>query len=152
MAKESSKEVEVEDSGDNKINISPISHPLATSKLQKKIYKTIKKASKKKHVKRGVKEVVKALRKGEKGIVLLAGDISPLDVISHLPIMCEEANVPYCYVASKQSLGESGMSKRPTSVIMIDSTKAKGSDYEESFDLVKDEISKMIVLPSVTAQ
>lgn len=37
-----------------------------------------------------MKEVVKAVRKGEKGFVLIAGDISPIDVIAHLPILCED--------------------------------------------------------------
>lgn len=47
-------------------------------------------AAKAKALRRGVKEVVKAVRKGEKGFVLIAGDISPIDVIAHLPILCED--------------------------------------------------------------
>jgi H/ACA ribonucleoprotein complex subunit 2 len=47
-------------------------------------------AAKAKAIRRGVKEVVKAVRKGEKGFVLIAGDISPIDVIAHLPILCED--------------------------------------------------------------
>ena len=47
-------------------------------------------ASKGKTVRRGVKEVVKAVRKGEKGICVIAGDISPIDVIIHLPCLCED--------------------------------------------------------------
>ena len=34
-------------------------------------------------------------------IVVLAGDVTPIDVYSHLPVMCEDRNVPYCYVPSK---------------------------------------------------
>lgn len=52
-------------------------------------------------LRRGVKEVVKGLRKGEKGIVIMAGDISPIDVISHLPVLCEDSDVPYVFVQSK---------------------------------------------------
>lgn len=135
---------------DNSVNLSPIAHPLASTKLQKKIFKAIKKATKAKHIRRGVREVAKSLRKGEKGIVILAGDISPIDVISHLPVVCEEANVPYCYVNSKRMLGESGLSKRPTSVIMLSEVKKKGADYEEYYDACKDEISKLAVMPSAT--
>lgn len=57
--------------------------------------------AKTKHVRRGVKEVVKALRKDEKGIVIIAGDISPIDVIAHVPILCEEKGLPYVYVPAK---------------------------------------------------
>ena len=58
----------------------------------------VKAGVKAKAVKRGVKEVVKGVRKGAKGVCVIAGNISPLDVISHLPVLCEDAGVPYCYV------------------------------------------------------
>lgn len=97
----------------------PFAKPLASKKLNKKVLKTVKKASKAKNVKRGVKEVVKALRKGEKGLVVIAGDISPADVISHIPVLCEDHSVPYIFIPSKQDLGAAGATKRPTSVVFI---------------------------------
>jgi H/ACA ribonucleoprotein complex subunit 2 len=33
---------------------------------------------------------------------MIAGNISPIDVITHVPILCEEANIPYVYVPSKE--------------------------------------------------
>lgn len=66
-----------------------------------------------------MKEVVKALRKGEKGFCILAGDISPIDVITHLPIMCEDRKIPYIYVPSKHDLGAAAQTKRPTSCILV---------------------------------
>ena len=62
--------------------VSPIADPLAGDKLQKKLLKLIQKGMKDKLVKRGVKETVKAVRKGAKGIVIIAADISPIDVLS----------------------------------------------------------------------
>lgn len=122
--------------------------PLASKKLNKKTLKVVKKASKAKHVKRGVKEVVKALRKGEKGLVVIAGDISPADVISHLPVLCEDSGVSFVFVPSKQELGSAGATKRPTSCVMIvpgGGKKSKSSDgkeeYQESYDEVVKEIS-----------
>ena len=80
-----SKTEESEDNYETRMSaVLPFAKPLAPKKLNKKVLKVIKKASKAKHVKRGVKEVVKALRKGEKGLVIVAGDISPPDVISSL--------------------------------------------------------------------
>lgn len=78
-------------------------------------------------LKRGVKEVVKALRKSQAaagdampvGVVVLAADISPMDVISHIPVLCEDHNIPYIYVTSRAELGIAGQTKRPTSVVMI---------------------------------
>ena len=62
---------------------------------------------------------MKSLRQGTKGICILAGDVSPVDVIAHLPILCEEQDVPYIYVPSKQDLGYAALTKRPTSVVLV---------------------------------
>jgi len=59
------------------------------------------------------------LRKGEKGFCIIAGDISPIDVITHLPILCEDRKIPYFYVPSKLDLGAAAMTKRPTSCVLI---------------------------------
>lgn len=98
---------------------SPIAHPMAGRKLTKRLYKLIQLVSKSKSLRRGVKEVVKSLRKHEGGVCVLAGDVSPVDVVSHLPVLCEESNVAYCFVPSREELGAAGQTKRPTSVMMI---------------------------------
>ncbi|GMM27983.1 snoRNA-binding protein [Martiniozyma asiatica (nom. inval.)] len=129
--------------------ILPIATPLAPKKLNKKILKTAKKAAKAKHVKRGVKEVVKALRKGEKGLVIIAGDISPMDVVSHLPILCEDNGVQYVWIPSKEDLGGAGGTKRPTSCVMIvpgggkKGDKSKTEEYKEGFDEISKEIKSL---------
>jgi len=50
---------------------------------------------------------------------VIAGDISPIDVITHLPVLCEEANIPYIFVPSKEELGASCGCKRPTSCVLV---------------------------------
>ena len=107
--------------------VSVISKPLASKKSSKKVHKLVKKASSAKLIRRGVKEVVKALRKGEKGFCIIAGDISPIDVISHVPIMCEDRSIPYIYVPSKHDLGTAASTKRPTSCVLI----SPKSDFAE---------------------
>jgi len=114
-----------------KVNI--IAKPLASKKLTKKLYKTIKKASKEKSLRRGVKEVGKAIRKNESGFVVLAGDVSPIDVISHFPVLCEDNNLPYCYVPSRLDLGLASQTKRPTSVIMVKDNKNYKDYYQDCF-------------------
>ncbi len=39
-------------------------------------------------------------------VMIIAGNITPIDVITHIPILCEENNVPYVYVPAKEDLGE----------------------------------------------
>jgi ribosomal protein L7Ae-like RNA K-turn-binding protein len=35
-------------------------------------------------------------------LCVIAGNISPIDVITHLPILCEESDIPYIYVPTKE--------------------------------------------------
>jgi H/ACA ribonucleoprotein complex subunit 2 len=118
--------------------VSIIANPLATDKLLKKTLKLVKHASKAKMARRGVREVQKAIRKKQKGICVIAGDISPVDVISHLAALCEEAETPYIYVPSKLELGAAGATKRPTSVVMV----VPGDNWEhaEEFREVQEKI------------
>ena len=98
-----------------------------------------------------MKEVVKTLRKSAPsapgnlsfpGIVIIAGDISPQDVISHLPVLCEDHNVPFIFVSSRAELGAAAKTKRPTSVVMImekrdGKKKAKDAGAEDDEDFAE---------------
>lgn len=103
--------------------ITPIAKPLADQLLEKKVFKLVNKAAKAQAIKRGVKEINKSFRKKPKGILILAADVYPLDVISHLPILCEENNCAYVFVTSKSMLGSAAGTKRNTSCIFIDENK-----------------------------
>jgi H/ACA ribonucleoprotein complex subunit 2 len=130
-------------------------------------------ASKARQVKRGVKEVAKAIRKGEKGcakslffvwrnalpaearnrLLVLAADITPIDIISHLPVLSEEAQIPYIFIPSKEELGHASSTKRPTSCVMICPDSKRGNkskagdddkeDYKELYDECYKEVSKL---------
>lgn len=114
-------------------------------------------AAKSKTLKRGVKEVVKALRKSPQGVgssaspavVILAADISPMDVISHIPVLCEDHNVPYIFVTSRAELGAAGNTKRPTSVVMVSpertgSKKAEKIEGDEEFAEIYKDLLKVV--------
>ena len=74
-------------------------------------------------------------------ICIIAADISPIDVLSHLPILCEEKNVAYIYVKSRAEIGDACKTKRPTSCVFI-SAPAKKEETFKKFqgivDLVKE--------------
>ncbi|KAK3672434.1 hypothetical protein LTR78_007741 [Recurvomyces mirabilis] len=146
---------EEQDSEDKKKDVPlaalvPFANPLCGEKEQKKVLKGVKKAAKNKALKRGVKEVVKSIRKSPPanpatltsaptattplphGIVILAADISPMDVISHIPVLCEDHNIPYLYVPSRAELGAAGATKRPTSVVMLGPKVGKGVEGPEA--------------------
>lgn len=117
-------------------------------------------AAKAKALKRGVKEVVKAVRKTPPsnpsvaqtlppGIVILAADISPMDVISHIPVLCEDHSIPYVYLTSRAELGAAGSTKRPTSVVMVTPSaggkKKDGEDKDaEEWSEAYSELNKLV--------
>ena len=69
-----------------------------------------------------------------RSLCVIAGDISPIDVITHIPILCEEAGVPYIYVHSKEELGAAGQTKRPTSCMLVLPEAQKGGEKMSSDD------------------
>ncbi|XP_038975085.1 H/ACA ribonucleoprotein complex subunit 2-like protein [Phoenix dactylifera] len=115
----------------NLIALAPIAKPLAGKKLRKRTLKLVRRASESKCLKRGVKEVVKSIRRGQKGLCIIAGNISPIDVITHVPILCEEADIPYLYVPSKEDLATAGATKRPTCCVLILTKPTKGELEQE---------------------
>lgn len=136
---------------------SPISRPLLDGKLLERSLKLVRlmiNAEKELRVKkksdsrvycrlvrRGVAEVTKSIRKGERGIVLLAGDVYPLDIIAHLPILCEEKKIVYGYVGSKAALGGACASGRPASVLML-VLAPKGAEISAKISELYDKVSK----------
>ena len=121
-----------------------VARPLAGEKMTKKLLKLVKKAGKAKSVRRGVKEVQKALKKGASGagLCIIAGNVSPVDVISHLPTLCEEKNVPYVFVPSKADLGSAGSTKRPTSVVMV--VPKDGFDEQKKYDSLREKANDLL--------
>jgi H/ACA ribonucleoprotein complex subunit 2 len=91
--------------------------------------------------------------KDSPGIVVLAADISPMDVISHIPVLCEDHNIPYIYVTSRADLGAAGNTKRPTSVVMVAAQKKKkggAAEESEEYDEVYADLKKIAVKAGAT--
>lgn len=59
-----------------------------------------------KQLKKGANESTKCLNRGIAEFIVLAADTEPLEILLHLPLLCEDKNVPYVFVASKS--GEIG--------------------------------------------
>ncbi|GAB1860200.1 H/ACA ribonucleoprotein complex subunit 2-like protein [Camponotus japonicus] len=114
--------------------VNAIAKPIAPKKLTKKIYKCIKKASKHKtYLRNGLKDVQKHLRKGETGLVVFAGDVYPIEIMCHLPIVCEDKNIPYCFTPSRLDIGAAMGVKRGSLMVLI----KEHADYKDLYDEVK---------------
>ncbi len=75
--------------------------------MQEKAYEAVEVARKTGKLKKGVNEVTKVVERGQAKLVVIAKDVSPPEIIMHLPVLCEEKEIPYVYVSSRQELGSS---------------------------------------------
>lgn len=57
-----------------------------------------------------------------------------MDVISHIPVLCEDHGIPYVFVTSRAELGASAATKRPTSVVMVTPKSVKNKKLDEGAD------------------
>ena len=78
-----------------------------TKELQDLAYDLVEKARDNGKIGKGANEATKHVERGQAKIVVMAEDVSPEEILAHMPILCEEKKIPYVYVPSKMDLGRS---------------------------------------------
>lgn len=77
-------------------------------------------------IKKGTNEVTKAIERGTAKLVLVAKDVSPPEVVMHLPLLGKEKGVPVIEVPSKEELGAAaGLSVPAVSVAVVQEGESK---------------------------
>ena len=95
-------------------------------KLQEQQLELIEKAAKKGKVRIGVNEVTKAAERGTAKLVLVAQDVSPKEIVMHLPLICKEKSIPFSYVQTKEALGKrAGIAVGTSAIAVTDEGEAK---------------------------
>ncbi|KAK3491382.1 putative 13 kd U4/U6.U5 snRNP associate protein [Neurospora crassa] len=79
--------------------------------------------------------------RGTSELVILAADTQPLSIVLHIPLLCEDKNVPYVYVPSKTALGRAcGVSR---SVIAVSLTSNEASDLNSKIRALRDKVERL---------
>lgn len=115
---------------DSSEHLNPKAKPLADSKLTLTILDLIQQAQSNKQLKKGANEVTKSVSRSTAEFVILAADAEPLEILLHIPLLCEDKNIPYVFVPSKSDLGRSCDVSRPVvacSVIIDNDSRLKQS-------------------------
>ncbi len=116
--------------------------PLAGAELSTQILKLIEQAANLKQIKKGANEATKALNRGYAGIIVMAADTEPIEILMHLPLLCEDKNVSYVFVPSKVALGRAcGVSRV---VIACAITSNDQSQLHTQIEAVKSSIEKLL--------
>jgi large subunit ribosomal protein L7Ae len=69
-------------------------------------YEALKVARETGKIRKGTNETTKTIERGKAKLVLIAEDVSPPEVVAHLPLLCDERKAAYVYVPEKKLIGE----------------------------------------------
>ena len=98
----------------------------APKDVQDLAYDLVEKARDNGKISKGANEVTKQVERGQAKLVVMAEDISPEEILAHMPVLCEEKNIPYTYVPSKDELGSAaGLSVSTAAVAILNPGKEK---------------------------
>ena len=65
-------------------------------------------------------EVTKSIERVQAKLVVMAEDVSPPEILFHIPLLCEEKNIPYGYLSTKKELGNTVRINISSSAIAIE--------------------------------
>ncbi|MGC9778913.1 MAG: 50S ribosomal protein L7ae [Candidatus Heimdallarchaeota archaeon] len=84
------------------------------AELKLEALKVLEKARDTGKTKKGTNETTKAIERNTAKLVLIADDVQPQEIVMHLPLLCEEKNIPYIVCGSRKDLGKAIGLDRPS--------------------------------------
>ena len=123
--------------------INPKAYPLADAELTVSILDLVQQASNYKQLKKGANEATKTLNRGITDLIVMAADTEPLEILLHLPLLCEDKNVPYVFVPSKIALGRACGVSRPVVSCSILSNDA--SQLSSQINTIRNQVEQLLL-------
>ena len=107
--------------------------------LQEKALQALENARESGKIRKGTNEVTKAVERGNAKLVVIGSDVDPPEIVMHLPMLCEEKNIPYLYTP-KADIGEAvGIHVPTASACIVEAGKAKDLVAE-----IKDKVGELL--------
>ncbi len=85
-------------------------------------------------VKKGVNETTKSIERKSAQFVVVAADVTPEEVVVHIPMLCKEYSIPYAFVPTKKDLGIAVGVDVGTSAVAVENA---GAAMEKLQDIIK---------------
>lgn len=143
--------------------VNPKAYPLAESELTVAILDLVQQAHNYKQLKKGANEATKTLNRGISEIIIMAADTEPLEILLHLPLLCEDKviifaslahfssspqififqNVPYVFVPSKIALGRACGVSRP--VVSCSILSNESSQLKTQIQSIRTQIEQLLI-------
>jgi len=124
-------------------SVNPKAYPLADPQLTTAILDLVQQANNYKQLKKGANEATKSLNRSICEFIVMAADAEPIEILLHLPLLCEDKNVPYVFISSKKALGRAcGVSR---AIIACAITSNEGSQLKSQIQHMKENIEKLLI-------
>ena len=88
--------------------------------LTAKVLEAITVANDSGRIRKGANETTKGIESGSAQLVIIAEDVEPEEVVMHLPTLCAEKGVAFCYVPTKKELGAAAGLPVPSAAMAIE--------------------------------
>ncbi len=102
-----------------------------SSDVVSKTYEALQMAKQSGTVRKGANEVTKSIERGLASLVVIAGDVEPEEVVIHIPTLCEQKQIPYSYVPSKQELGKAIGMNVPCTAVAVENAGSAANAIKE---------------------
>ena len=97
-----------------------------SEEMKMRTYEAVEMAKNTGKVKKGTNEVTKVIERTQAKFVVLAEDVSPPEILIHIPYLCKEKNIPFAYVPRKKELGyAAGLGVGTGAVAIVNPGKAR---------------------------
>ncbi|KAJ5480026.1 hypothetical protein N7530_005535 [Penicillium desertorum] len=120
-----------------------VAWPNADPALTQELLDLLQQAMHYNQIKKGANEVTKSLTRGTSEVVILAADTSPLAILMHLPLLCEDKNVPYVFLPNKYAIGRACGVTRP--IIAVSITSNETSDLAPVIERIRDKVERLAI-------
>lgn len=79
-------------------------------------------------VAKGTNEVTKFIERGSAALVVIAEDVDPAEIVSHIPVLADEKEIPYIYLPTKEQVGvAAGLTVGTASACIVDAGEAEAA-------------------------
>lgn len=99
--------------------------------LSEKTYDLVEKAADTGDVAVGTNEVTKSIERNDADIVVIAGNVSPEEIVMHLPALADERDIPYTFVPEKEELGLAAGINVQSAAVAVTQPGTAEDDIEE---------------------
>lgn len=89
-------------------------------------------------VKKGTNETTKAIERGNADLVFVAEDVTPEEIVMHLPELADEKGIPVVFVETQDDVGHAaGLEVGSAAAAIVDAGEA-GDDVEDIAGKIED--------------